>query len=119
MQSNERSTVRQITPEDAKKMMAQDDALVVDVREGYELAVTGKVAGAIHVPCGEIALCADPQSPSYDDRFDKDKAVILYCAAGERSGMSGEMLAMMGYEKVYNLGGFADWVKSGGAVERA
>ncbi len=31
--------------------------------------------------------------------------------------MSGMMLKGMGYDKVYNLGGFDDWVDSGGAVE--
>ena len=44
--------------------------------------------------------------------------MIVYCASGGRSALSGKVLKDMGYERVYNLGGFKDWVESGGAVER-
>ncbi len=106
-----------ITPERAKEMIAGGNAVVVDVRERPELIKSGKVAGAVHVPCGSIQVCADPQTPYYNDAFDKSKAMILYCAAGERSAFGGAILRAMGYTDVYNLGGFDDWVASGGPVE--
>jgi rhodanese-related sulfurtransferase len=101
-------SVPPISPEEAKVLIARGDAIVVDVREAYEVARTGKVAGALHVPSGEIA--------SRD--FDRDKALILYCAAGERSDISGRILKSRGYPTVYNLGGFRDWLASGGAIEK-
>jgi rhodanese-related sulfurtransferase len=109
--------VPRITPEEAKVMMAQEGTLVVDVREAYEVVRSGKVAGAVHVPCGALEFRADPETPYYDGNFDKNKTIILYCAVGERSALCGKMLKEMGYAKVYNLGGFEDWVDSGGAVE--
>ncbi len=109
--------VPRITPEEAKVMMARENTLVVDVREAFELARSGKVAGAVHVPCGTLEFRADPATPYYDDSFDKNKTIILYCAVGERSSLGGSMLKALGYTKVYNLGAFDDWVDSGGAVE--
>jgi hypothetical protein len=41
--------------------------------------------------------------------------VIVYCASGGRSGLSGKK--DMGYAHVYNLGALRDWAESGGAVE--
>jgi rhodanese-related sulfurtransferase len=51
-------------------------------------------------------------------QFDKNKAIILYCASGGRSALSAKTLKHMGYEMVFNLGAFQDWVDSGGAVEK-
>ena len=111
------AAVPRITPEEAKAMMVRGNTLVVDVRETHEVVRSGKIAGAVHVPCSALEFRADPNTPYYNDSFDKNKTIILYCAAGERSAMSGMMLKGMGYNKVYNLGGFDDWVDSGGAVE--
>ena len=60
---------------------------------------------------------ADPDSPTHDKNFAKDKNVIVYCASGGRSALSGKLLKDMGYERVYNLGGFKDWADAGGEVE--
>ena len=59
----------------------------------------------------------DPDSPSHDENFAKDKNVIVYCGSGGRSALSGKLLKDMGYERVYNLGGFKDWADAGGEVE--
>jgi rhodanese-related sulfurtransferase len=107
-----------ITPAQAREMIAQGNALVVDVRDGTEVEKTGKVAGAVHVPRGLLEFRADPDSPSHDKRFAKDKNVIVYCGSGGRAALSGKTLKDMGYEHVYNLGGFKDWADAGGAVER-
>jgi rhodanese-related sulfurtransferase len=117
MMKGSNAAVPWITPEQAKAMIASGNTLVVDVRETPELVKSGKVAGAVHVPCGSIEVCADPRTPYYNDAFDKGKTIIVYCAAGERSAFSGAILKAMGYINVYNLGGFADWVASGGPVE--
>jgi rhodanese-related sulfurtransferase len=45
--------------------------------------------------------------------------MILYCASGGRSALGGKLLKDMGYEKVFNLGGFKDWAAGGGKVEKA
>ena len=111
------AAVPRITPAQAREMIAQGNTLVVDVREPPEVEQTGKVAGAVNVSRSFLEFRADPDSPSHDKDFAKDKNVIVYCASGGRSALSGKVLKDMGYERVYNLGGFKDWAESGGAVE--
>jgi rhodanese-related sulfurtransferase len=112
------AAVPRVTPAQAREMIAQGNALVVDVRETAEVDLSGKVAGAVHVPRGLLEFRADADSPSHDKNFAKDKDVIVYCASGGRSALSGKLLKDMGYERVYNLGGFKDWADAGGAVEK-
>jgi rhodanese-related sulfurtransferase len=112
------AAVPKITPAQAKEMIAKGNTLVVDVRDGTEVAASGKVAGAVHVSRGMLEFRADPESPYHDKNFAKDKSVVVYCASGGRSALAGKMLKDLGYEQVYNLGGFKDWAESGGAVEK-
>jgi rhodanese-related sulfurtransferase len=112
------AAVPRLTPAQAKDMIAKGGALVVDVRDGAELAQSGKVAGAVHVPRGMLEFRADPESPYHDKNFAWDKTVIVYCASGGRSALSGKTLKDLGYAKVFNLGAFKDWAESGGAVEK-
>ena len=111
--------VPRITPQEAQTMMAKGEALVVDVRDPPELAASGKVAGAVNVSRGMLEFRADPNSHYFDPRFNKAKTMILYCASGGRSALAAKLLKDMGYEKVFNLGGFKDWAAAGGAVEPA
>jgi rhodanese-related sulfurtransferase len=113
------AAVPRITPVQAKEMMATKDTLVIDVRDGPEVAQTGKVAGAINVSRGMLEFRADPETPYHDKLFDKTRTMILYCASGGRSALAGMVLKDMGYAQVYNLGGFKDWAESGGQVERS
>jgi rhodanese-related sulfurtransferase len=112
------AAVPKVTPAQAKKMIAEGNTLVVDVRDGTEVAASGKVAGAVHVSRGMLEFRADPESPYHDKNFAKDKSVVVYCASGGRSALAGKMLKDLGYEKVYNLGGFKDWAESGGAIDK-
>ncbi|HEY1543195.1 MAG TPA: rhodanese-like domain-containing protein [Xanthobacteraceae bacterium] len=113
------AAVPKITPSDAQAMMAKGNTLVVDVRDAPEVQASGKVPGAVHVSRGMLEFRADPELPSHDKNFAKDKNVILYCGSGGRAALAGKMLKDLGYEKVYNLGGFKDWAESGGAVDKA
>jgi rhodanese-related sulfurtransferase len=112
------AVVPKITPEEAKQLMAKGNTLVVDVRDAPEVEKTGKVAGSVNVSRGMLEFRADPESPYHDKTFAKDKTVILYCASGGRSALSGKTLKEMGYDKVFNLGGFKDWADSGGSVDK-
>ena len=113
-----RAAVPMIAPEEAAALVAQGKAVVVDVRDGTEVQASGKVKGALHVPRGLLEFKADPESPMYEPSFQKTKTIILYCASGGRSALAGKTLKDMGYADVRNLGGFQDWMMSGGAVER-
>ena len=110
------AAVPKITPDQASDMIKKGNTLVLDVRDAPEVAASGKVAGALHVSRGMLEFRAYPESPYHDKNFDKDKAVILYCASGGRAALAGKLLKDMGYDKVYNVGGFKDWT---GAVEKS
>jgi rhodanese-related sulfurtransferase len=112
------AAVPRITPAQAREMIAKGNTLVVDVRDAPEVEKSGKVAGAVNVSRGMLEFRADPESPYHDKNFVKDKTVILYCASGGRSALSGKVLKDMGYGAVYNLGAFKDWAEGGGAVDK-
>jgi rhodanese-related sulfurtransferase len=112
------AAVPRITPAQARDLLAKGDAVVIDVRDGLEVQQSGKVAGAIHVSRGMLEFRADPASPYHDKNFDKSKALIVYCASGGRSALSGQTLKQMGYDRVYNLGAFKEWAEAGGAVDK-
>ena len=109
------AAVPKITPDQASDMIKKGNTLVVDVRDAPEVAVSGKAAGAVHVSRGMLEFRADPESPYDDKNFEKGKTVILYCASGGRAALAGKLLKDMGYDRVYNVGGFKDWT---GAVEK-
>ncbi|TAJ87317.1 rhodanese-like domain-containing protein [Reyranella sp.] len=112
------AAVPKITPAEAKDMIAKGNTLVVDVRDTAEVEKSGKVAGAVNVSRGMLEFRADPDSPYHDKSFDKGKTVIVYCASGGRSALSGKVLKDFGFNEVYNLGAFKDWAEGGGAVEK-
>ena len=112
------AVVPRITPAQAKDLVAEGNTLIVDVRDAPELEKSGKIAGAVHVSRGMPEFRADPESPYHDKNFSKDKTVVLYCASGGRSALSGKVLKDMGYQQVYNLGTFKDWAEAGGAIDK-
>ncbi|MBB5051376.1 rhodanese-related sulfurtransferase [Afipia massiliensis] len=111
------AAVPKITPAETREMIAKGNTLVVDVRDAHEVEKSGKIAGAVNVSRGMLEFRADPESPYHDKNFAKDKTVIVYCASGGRSALSGKALKDLGYGEVFNAGAFKDWAESGGAVE--
>jgi len=112
------TAVPKTTPDEARKMIAESDALVVDVRDASEVQTSGKVKGALNVSRGMLEFRADPDTPYHNPEFRKDRPIILYCASGGRSALSGKVLKDMGYENVYNLGAYKDWAENGGETEQ-
>jgi rhodanese-related sulfurtransferase len=109
--------VPRISSTEAKDLIAAGNTLVIDVRDAPEIEKSGKIAGAMHISRGMLEFRADPASPYHDKSFDEGKSIILYCASGGRSALSGKVLKDMGYPGVFNLGAFKDWAESGGAIE--
>jgi rhodanese-related sulfurtransferase len=111
------SAVRRLQPGEVRAMLSQPNLLVVDVRDGPELQAGGKLKGAVHVSRGMLEFRADPDSPSHDKAFQKDKTVLVYCASGGRSALAGKTLQDLGYGSVYNAGGFKELADAGLATE--
>ena len=109
--------VPRITPAEAMARIAAGNAVVIDVRDAPEVAKTGMIDGAVNVSRGMLEFRADPQSPYHDKVFTKAGTIILYCASGGRSALGGKALKDLGFESVFNLGAFKDWVEGGGKVQ--
>ena len=116
MMAEANGLVERIGLEAARQKIAEG-ALILDVRDVPELENMGKVKGSLHVSRGMLEFRADPDTQYHDKAFQKDRTILVYCASGGRSALSGKLLKEMGYENVYNLGSFKDWVEAGGAVE--
>lgn len=111
------AAVPKISVDEARKLLSKENALLVDVRDGTEVAKSGKLKGATHVSRGLIEFKADAEMPTHDPQFRKDRPVILYCASGGRSALAGKVLKDMGYNNVRNLGGFKDAADAGFETE--
>jgi rhodanese-related sulfurtransferase len=111
------AAVPKVGADEAKKLISDQNALVIDVRDAPEVQASGKVKGALNISRGMLEFRADAETPYHNAELRKDRPVILYCASGGRSALSGKVLKDMGYEKVYNLGAFKDWAEGGGEVE--
>ena len=93
---------QKISAEDAKKMMDEQDVIVVDVRTESEYN-SGHIPNAILLPNETIGTEPPAELP------DKDAILLLYCRSGNRSRQAAEKLLQLGYQRVYDFGGIGDW----------
>jgi sulfur-carrier protein adenylyltransferase/sulfurtransferase len=100
--------IEEVDARRVRELLDHDDPpAVVDVRELDEWD-EGHIPGAIHVPRGHLESRIEQAVP------DRSKAVVLYCAAGNRSAFAAKTLGELGYERVSSLaGGFTDWKRNG------
>ena len=97
-------TYKQISQEEAKKMMDQyADAVILDVREAEEFAA-GHIKGAVLLSVGSIT-----EESAAEVIGEKDTMVLVYCRSGNRSKTASGALAELGYTAVYEFGGINDW----------
>ncbi|MFC6046936.1 rhodanese-like domain-containing protein, partial [Methylobacterium hispanicum] len=112
--------VETLSAEEALARLGQPDTMLVDVREGEELAKTGRIAGAVHVPRGFLEFQADPESPTHKAELGGGRRLVLYCASGNRSALAAKVLNDMGLGPVAHVaGGFPALVKAGASVDPA
>jgi len=109
--------VEHIEIAEAKALIENDNALLLDVRDAPEVEKTGLAKGAHHISRGMLEFRADALTQFHDKELQKDRAIVLYCASGGRAALAGKLLIDMGYTKVFNLGGFKDWSEHGGEVQ--
>ena len=109
--------VPRIAPADAKTMLDRGEAVVVDVREPNEVAATGRIPGSLNIPRGLLEFKADRDAAAPERALLEGKAVVLHCGGGSRAALAGKTLKDLGYDQVFNLGGFRDWVEAGFPVE--
>ena len=101
--------IKTINPDQAFKMVQDNNCNLIDIREINELQNSGSVEGANHIPRGMLEVYLDPNSPIFQNgQLDKNKEFVLFCAGGVRSALAVKSLKEMGYEKTSHIdGGFA------------
>lgn len=90
-----------INAEEAKKMMDNQNVVVIDVREQDEYDLE-HIPNSVLIPLGTIDQ-NNKQLPS------KDQTLLIYCRSGNRSKKAAKKFISLGYEKVYDFGGIIDW----------
>ena len=93
---------RRINAKEAKTLIDQEGAQLVDVRTPQEYRQE-YIPKAISLPLDKLPYRAEQTLP------DKDATVILYCLSGARSGQAAKLLVQMGYRNVRNLGSVHRW----------
>jgi rhodanese-related sulfurtransferase len=114
-----RAAVPGITPAEAVDLVKTAGAVIVDVRDGTEVAASGKIKGALAISRGLLEFRADPALPTHQPALRMDRPVILYCGSGGRAALAGKTLLDMGFTDVRNAGGFKQLVDAGLPTEPA
>ena len=110
--------IRTISVAEARDLLDDDSVIFVDIRDVRELAKTGRIPGARHVPRGMLEFWIDPASPYYKPFFNEDKTFVFYCAAAGRSALAAKVAQDMGLKPVCHIaGGFTAWAEAEAPIE--
>ena len=110
--------VEEISITDARDLIGRDDVLFIDIRDIREVAKTGRVSGARHVPRGMLEMWIDPNTPYHREFFAEDRKFIFYCAGAWRSALAAKTAHDMGLTPVAHLeGGINAWIEAGGPID--
>ena len=64
-----------------------------------------------------IEFILAPDSQENPNNINKDTIILVYCAGGYRSALAAKSLLDLGFNNVFNIGGFDEWVNNGGEVQ--
>jgi len=106
----EDSYLADVNPEEAQRMLQEDSRVVLlDVRSRAEYFFIGHPAGAVNIPLKfwDEDVYDWFQNPDFGDkvqeRFTKDTPIIAMCKTGGRSRQAANLLAGLGFTRVYNM----------------
>lgn len=100
---NSAGSYRQISMEQAVRMMEREtDYVILDVRTPEEYAA-GHIPNAINIPNETIGASEISALP------DKDQLILVYCRSGRRSKEAAQKLVSLGYTNIVEFGGILDW----------
>ena len=118
MVSEANEQVEEISVANALRLVKHENILFIDVRDIREVAKTGRVLGARHVPRGMLEMWIDPETPYHREFFAEDRKFIFYCASAWRSALAAKTAQDMGLTPVAHLeGGINAWIDAGGLIE--
>ena len=109
--------VKRLSYDESVDLISNTQTVIIDVREESEVYNLGLIKNAVHIPRGLIEFKLSPNSPNNPVLIDDNTNILVYCAGGYRSALAAKSLLDLGFKNVYNLGGFQEWVESGGEIQ--
>ena len=109
--------VKRLSYNESVDLISNTQTVIIDVREESEVYNLGLIKNAVHIPRGLIEFKLSPNSPNNPVLIDDNTNILVYCAGGYRSALAAKSLLDLGFKNVYNLGGFQEWVESGGEIQ--
>ena len=109
--------VKRLSYDESVDLITNTQTVIIDVREESEVYNLGLIKNAVHIPRGLIEFKLSPNSPNNPVLINDDTNILVYCAGGYRSALAAKSLMDLGFRNVYNLGGFQEWVESGGDIQ--
>ena len=109
--------VKRLSYDESVDLISNTQTVIIDVREESEVYNLGLIKNAVHIPRGLIEFKLSPNSPNNPVLINDDTNILVYCAGGYRSALAAKSLLDLGFKNVYNLGGFQEWVESGGEIQ--
>ena len=109
--------VKRLSYDESVDLINNTQTVIIDVREESEVYNLGIIKNAVHIPRGLIEFKLSPNSPDNPVSINDDTNILVYCAGGYRSALAAKSLLDLGFKNVYNLGGFQEWVESGGEIQ--
>ena len=108
--------IKELSPEEVQDALANGDAVVIDTRDAINRE-DARIEGDQYAPAGQGA--SEARTDEFAERVaeaagGRDKPVILYCGAGNRSAVAADALTEAGFEDVSSLqGGLTAWEAAG------
>jgi rhodanese-related sulfurtransferase len=110
-----RREIKVISAQEAKPVIERGAAMLIDVREAWEIAQHGTIPGARNITRGELEIKADTELPRRDPALaDRGQKIFLTCGAGGKSTLCAKALGDMGFTDVWVIdGGCRGWKDAG------
>ena len=106
------SGVVDITVNQLTRMVNNEKAVVVDIREQKEV-VDGKLPGALHIPLSQLKERMSELNPY------KERPLVTYDARGQRTLSAATTLGRAGFKNLHGLhGGIKAWKDAGLPLEK-
>ncbi|XP_004541697.2 thiosulfate sulfurtransferase/rhodanese-like domain-containing protein 3 [Maylandia zebra] len=106
-----------VSYEQLKELLVGRKAVVIDVREPWELREYGFIPGSINVPLAQVNTALQLGPEDFKEKYGGEiphqtDNVVFTCLAGIRSKTALNTAITLGYKDVqYYSGGWQDWVK--------
>ncbi len=110
--------IKRLSYEETVTKIQNSNHVIIDVREESEVAFSGLIKNAVNIPRGVIEFKLKPNSLDNPIHIDSATDILLYCAGGFRSALAAKALEDAGFENVYNIGGFGEWISNGGDITK-